>query len=306
MSADTEDAAALAGLDNLEVSSSGGSSRPSAGDIGARVWRSLWPKALAVVIVLASWQLVYLANIKPHVVLPGPGQVFPDLWHQLQHAQLWKAIGLTLRQAVEGFVLAVVVGTVVGLIVARVPPVRAAVGSLITGLQTIPSVVWIPFAIILFGNNSTAILFMVIITASPAIANGLITGVDFTPPLLLRAGKTMGLRRFELYRSLILPAALPSFVAGLKQGWAFAWHGLLAGELLVIVPNLASIGVLLTADQDQTDMVGVISIMIVILALGVLVDVLFNTLNESIRRRRGLAPAPSTAKGWRLAAGIAR
>ena len=306
MSAETEDAAALAGLDNLEVSSSGGSSRPSAGDIGARVWRSLWPKALAVVIVLAIWQLVYLANIKPHVVLPGPGQVFPDLWDQLQHAQLWKAIGLTLRQAVEGFALAVVVGTVVGLIVARVPPVRAAVGSLITGLQTIPSVVWIPFAIILFGNNSTAILFMVIITASPAIANGLITGVDFTPPLLLRAGKTMGLRRFELYRSLILPAALPSFVAGLKQGWAFAWHGLLAGELLVIVPNLASIGVLLTADQDQTDMVGVISIMIVILALGVLVDVLFNTLNESIRRRRGLAPAPSTAKGWRLAAGIAR
>jgi NitT/TauT family transport system permease protein len=306
MSAETEDAAALAGLDNLEVSSSGGSSRPSAGDIGARVWRSLWPKALAVVIVLGIWQLVYLANIKPHVVLPGPGQVFPDLWDQLQHAQLWKAIGLTLRQAVEGFALAVVVGTVVGLLVARIPPVRAAVGSLITGLQTIPSVVWIPFAIILFGNNSTAILFMVVITASPAIANGLITGVDFTPPLLLRAGKTMGLRRFELYRSLILPAALPSFVAGLKQGWAFAWHGLLAGELLVIVPNLASIGVLLTADQDQTDMVGVISIMIVILALGVLVDVLFNTLNESIRRRRGLAPAPSTAKGWRLAAGIAR
>ncbi|HEY1674095.1 MAG TPA: ABC transporter permease subunit [Streptosporangiaceae bacterium] len=306
MSAETEDAAALAGLDNLEVSSSGGSSRPSAGDIGARVWRSLWPKALAVVIVLAIWQLVYLANIKPHVVLPGPAQVFPDLWHQLQHAQLWQAIGLTLRQAVEGFALALVVGTLVGLVVARVPPVRAAVGSLISGLQTIPSVVWIPFAIILFGNNSTAILFMVIITASPSIANGLIAGVDFTPPLLLRAGKTMGLRRVQLYRSLILPAALPSFVAGLRQAWAFAWHGLLAGELLVIVPNLASIGVLLTADQDQTDMVGVISIMIVILVLGVLVDVLFNTLNDSLLRRRGLAPAPSTAKGWRLAAGIAR
>ncbi len=305
MSAETEDAAALAGLDNLEQGAQG-SSRPSAGELAGKVWRSLWPKALAIVIALGIWQLVYLANFKPHVVLPGPGQVFPDLWDQLNHAQLWKAIGLTLRQAVTGFALAVVVGTVVGLLVARIPPVRAAVGSLITGLQTIPSVVWIPFAIILFGNNSTAILFMVVITASPAIANGLITGVDFTPPLLLRAGKTMGLRRVQLYRSLILPAALPAFVAGLKQGWAFAWHGLLAGELLVIVPNLASIGVLLTADQDQTDMVGVISIMIVILVLGVLVDVLFNTLNESLRRRRGLAAAPSTAKGWRLAAGLAR
>ena len=305
MSADTEDAAALAGLDNLEAIPRQ-KSRASAGEIGAKVWRAAWPKLLAVAIVLGIWELVYLANFKPHVVLPGPGQVLPNLWDQLNHAQLWKAIGLTLQQAVVGFAAALVVGTVIGLVVARVPPVRAAVGSMITGLQTIPSVVWIPFAIILFGNNSTAILFMVVITASPAIANGLITGVDFTPPLLLRAGKTMGLRRFELYRSLILPAALPAFVAGLKQGWAFAWHGLLAGELLVIVPNLASIGVLLTADQDQTDMVGVISIMIVILALGVLVDVLFNTLNESIRRRRGLAPAPSTAKGWRLAAGIAR
>jgi NitT/TauT family transport system permease protein len=199
-----------------------------------------------------------------------------------------------------------VVGSVVGLIVARVPPVRAAVGSMITGLQTIPSVVWIPFAIILFGNNTSAILFMVIITAAPSIANGLIAGVDFTPPLLLRAGKSMGLRRLGLYRSLVMPAALPSFVAGLKQGWAFAWHGLFAGELLVIVPNSPSIGVLLSSDQDQTDMVGVIAIMIVILVLGVLVDIGFNTLNESLRRRRGLAQTPSTAKGWRLAAGTTR
>ena len=305
MSADTEDAAALAGLDNLEAVPRQ-RSRPSAGEIGAKVWQSTWPKLLAVAIVLAVWELVYLAAFKPHVVLPGPGQVLPNLWDQLNHAQLWKAIGLTLQQAVVGFAAALVVGTVIGLVVARVPPVRAAVGSMITGLQTIPSVVWIPFAIILFGNNSTAILFMVVITAAPSIANGLIAGVDFTPPLLLRAGKTMGLRRVELYRSLVLPAALPSFVAGLRQAWAFAWHGLLAGELLVIVPNLASIGVLLTADQDQTDMVGVISIMIVILVLGVLVDVLFNTLNESLRRRRGLTQTPSTAKGWRLASGIAR
>jgi NitT/TauT family transport system permease protein len=305
MSADTEDAAALAGLDNLETNGQG-SSRPSAGEVGAKVWRSLWPKVLAIVLALAIWELVYLADFKPHVVLPGPGQVLPNLWDQLNHAQLWKAIGLTLRRAVIGFVLALVVGSVVGLIVARVPPVRAAVGSLITGLQTIPSVVWIPFAIILFGNNTSAILFMVIITAAPSIANGLITGVDFTPPLLLRAGRTMGLRRFGLYRSLVLPAALPSFVAGLKQGWAFAWHGLFAGELLVIVPNSPSIGVLLSSDQDQTDMVGVIAIMIVILILGVLVDILFSVLNESLRRRRGLAQAPSTARGWRRSAGVAR
>jgi NitT/TauT family transport system permease protein len=301
MSADTEDAAALAGLDNLETNVQG-SSGPSAGEVGGMAWRSTWPKVLAIAIVLGIWELVYLAGIKPAVVLPGPGAVLPNLWDQLTHAQLWKAISLTLRRAVIGFAAAVVVGSVVGLIVARVPPVRAAVGSMISGLQTIPSVVWIPFAIILFGPNTSAILFMVIITAAPAIANGLISGVDFTPPLLLRAGKTMGLRRFGLYRSLVIPAALPPYVAGIKQGWAFAWHGLFAAELLVIVPNSPSIGVLLSSDQDQTDMVGVIALMIVILILGVLVDILFNILNESIRRRRGLTQAPTVARGWRLSA----
>src|SRR6201995_4812934 len=304
MSADTEDAAALAGLDTLEAVHRQ-KSRPSAGEVGGKLWRSAWPKLLAGAIVLAVWELVYLAAFKPHVVLPGPAQVLPNLWDQLNHAQLWKAIGLTRQQAVVGFAAALVVGTVIGLVVARVPPVRAAVGSMITGLQTIPSVVWIPFAIILFGNNTTAILFMVIITAAPSIANGLIAGVDFTPPLLLRAGKTMGLRRVQLYRSLVLPAALPSFVSGLKQGWAFAWHGLLAGELLVTVPNLPSIGVLLQSDQDQTDMVGVIAIMIVILIVGVVVDGLLSTLNESLRRRRGLAAAPTVSKGWRPTLGMA-
>ena len=305
MSADTEEAAALTGLDNLET----GPDRAATGGPGllaGRIWRALWPKVLAVAIVLALWELVYAAKVKPHDILPGPAQVFPDLWSQLNHGQLWQAIGTTLRRAVIGFALALVIGSLVGLIVARVPPVRAAVGSMITGLQTIPSVVWIPFAIILFGNNTPAILFMVIITAAPSIANGLIAGVDYTPPLLVRAGKSMGLRRFALYRNLVVPAALPPFVAGLKQGWAFAWHGLFAGELLVIVPNSPSIGVLLSSDQDQTDMVGVISIMIVILVLGIAVDMLFNVLNDSIRRRRGLAPAPSTARGWRPGAAAAR
>jgi NitT/TauT family transport system permease protein len=304
-SANTEQAAAITGLDNLETGPGDGAKR-TPGELGGKVWRALWPKVLAIAIVVGLWQLVYALKVKPHDILPGPGQVLPALWDQLGHGQLWQAIGTTLRRAVIGFALALVIGSLVGLIVARVPPVRAAVGSMITGLQTIPSVVWIPFAIILFGNNTTAILFMVIITAAPSIANGLIAGVDFTPPLLMRAGRSMGLRRFALYRDLVMPAALPPFVAGLKQGWAFAWHGLFAGELLVIVPNSPSIGVLLSSDQDQTDIVGVISIMIVILVLGVAVDILFNVLNESIRRRRGLAAAPSTSRGWRLSAGVAR
>ena len=142
------------------------------------------------------------------------------------------------------------------MLVARIPPLRAAVGSIITGLQTMPSIAWVPFAIIIFGENSSAILFVVVLGAAPSIANGLITGVDYTPPLLLRAGKTMGLRGFALYRYLVLPASLPAYVAGMKQGWAFAWRSLMAGELVVQIIGQFSIGQQLSVDQQNLDFTG--------------------------------------------------
>ena len=128
-------------------------------------------------------------------------------------------------------------------------------------------------------------------STSASVANGLITGVDYIPPLLLRAGKTMGLSRVALYRHLIMPASLPSFVSGLKQAWAFAWRSLMAGELLVIIANQPSLGVLLSTDQDQADMASATAIIIVILILGVIVDQLFGLADGAIRRRWGLAGA---------------
>jgi NitT/TauT family transport system permease protein len=212
----------------------------------------------------------------------------------MHHALLWQAIATTMRRAAIGFGLALVIGLVVGALVSRVKPLRAAVGSMITALQTMPSIAWFPFAIILFGVSTPAILFVIVLGAAPSIANGLIVGVDYTPPLLLRAGRTMGLGRIAMYRHLILPASLPSFVAGLKQGWAFAWRSLMAGELLVIILGQPSIGVLLSTDQDQSDMAGAISIMIVILVLGIVVDMIFTRVDASIRRRRGMLD-PATA-----------
>jgi NitT/TauT family transport system permease protein len=126
-------------------------------------------------------------------------------------------------------------------------------------------------------------------TAAPAIANGLISGADFLPPLLLRAGKIMGLRRVSLYRHVIMPATLPAFMGGLKQGWAFGWHGLVAAEIVVIILGQPSLGVLLSNDQDQADMAGAISIILVILVIGIVVDLLFNLVNGRIRRRWGVA-----------------
>jgi NitT/TauT family transport system permease protein len=292
MSADTS-ADSLAGLDRLELAPQPG--RDLLRGTAPRVLNGLWPKVLAVLLVLALWQLVYLSNIKPHDIFPGPATVLSDLWGQMQHALLWQAIGTTMRRAVIGFGLALIIGTLIGAVVARIKPLRAAVGSMITGLQTMPSIAWFPFAIIFFGETTQAIVFVIVLGAAPSIANGLIAGIDYTPPLLLRAGQTMGLRGVLLYRYLILPASLPTFVAGLKQGWAFAWRSLMAGELLVIIANTSSIGVLLSNDQSQLDMAGAMSIMIVILVLGIVVDTLFGQADRAIRRRRGLSdPALGT------------
>ena len=277
------EAAALAGLDRLEIPQG----RNSAGDRGRRIWGAAWPKLLAIAIVLAAWELVHLSGWKSDI-LPGPAAVFSDLWQQMHHLLLWQAIGTTLRRAVIGFGLALVIGVLIGALVSRIKPLRAAVGSMITALQTMPSIAWFPFAIILFGATTNAILFVIVLGAAPSIANGLITGVDYTPPLLLRAGRTMGLGRVSMYRHLILPASLPSFVAGLKQGWAFAWRSLMAGELLVIILGQPSIGALLSTYQDQSDLAGAIAIMIVILVLGLLVDSIFTRIDANIRHRRGM------------------
>jgi NitT/TauT family transport system permease protein len=279
---------ALAGLDNLETVTV--RRHPWT---ARNIWATVWPKLLAIGLVLGAWEIVHLTGWKKYV-LPGPGTVFANLWQQMQHVELWQAIDITMRRAVIGFALSILIGTVVGALVSRIKPLRAAVGSMITALQTMPSIAWFPFAIILFGATTSAIVFVIVLGSAPSVANGLITGVDYIPPLLLRAGKTMGLRRLALYRHVILPASLPAFVSGLKQAWAFAWRSLMAGELLVIIVGQPSIGALLNADQDQADMASAIAIIIVILALGIIIDTLFSKADSVLRRRRGMTDAAVT------------
>jgi NitT/TauT family transport system permease protein len=276
---------ALTGLDALDLAGRPGGGR---GRLAIRLWNIVWPKVLAIALVLGVWELITLSGYKKFI-WPATGPTLVNLWDQAKTETLWKAIGDTLQSAVIGFAVALLIGVVVGALVSRIPPLRAAVGSLITGLQTMPSIAWVPFGIILFGPNNTAILFVVLIGAAPSIANGLITGVDYTPPLLLKAGAMMGLRRLSLYRYLILPASLPAFVAGLKQGWAFAWRGLMAGELVVLAFNQPSLGELLNNAQSNSDLESATAIMIVIFIIGVFVDAAFGAADRSIRKRWGLA-----------------
>src|SRR3954470_20018033 len=212
----TPRSAEVAGLDALEAPTARRES-----DV-RRGWRATWPKVLAVVIVLAFWQLVVWTGWKSVFVLPSPVDVLARLWDDVRTVALWNAIAITLRRGIVGFALAIVIGVVVGALVARFAILRAAIGSLITGLQTMPSIAWFPLAILLFKLSEGAILFVVVLGAAPSIANGLVSGIDNIPPVLLRAGRVMGAGGIRAFWHVVLPAALPGFFNGLKQGWAFA------------------------------------------------------------------------------------
>jgi NitT/TauT family transport system permease protein len=273
----------LAGLDALELGP------PRARRTAASVWSAVWPKVAALVIALALWQAVVWSEWKPEFVLPGPGPVFAELWELVTDGTVWSASLITLRRAAIGFAIALVVGVIVGSLVSRIRPLRSAVGSLITGIQTMPSIAWFPLAILLFQLSERAITFVVVLGAAPAIANGLIAGADNIPPILLRAGRVLGARRWSAYRHVILPGSLPGFVGGLKQGWAFAWRSLMAGELIVIIADQQSIGSLLQLNRSLANAEGLLAWMIVILVIGILVDaVVFGWLERSVRRRWGL------------------
>jgi NitT/TauT family transport system permease protein len=251
------------------------------------VWLAVWPKVAAVAIGLAIWQLVVWSGWRPEYVLPPPATVFRRLGELIADGTVGSALVTTLERAAYGFTLALVIGIVVGSLVSSSKIVRSAVGALITGLQTMPSIAWFPLAILLFGLSEQAILFVVVLGAAPSIANGLITGVDHVPPVLLRAGHMMGATGISRFRHVVLPASMPSFVGGLKQGWAFAWRSLMAGELIVVLG--ASVGFLLQQYRNLADAPGLIAMMIVILVVGIVVDVvLFGSLDRWVRRRHGL------------------
>jgi NitT/TauT family transport system permease protein len=276
----------LAGIDALEVPVAPAPSR------ARRVWSVAWPKLAATAIFLFLWQAIVWLGVKPTYALPGPVTVFRQLITDIDNGVLLKATGNTMQRAAVGYGIAVLIGSLVGVAVARSKVLRTAIGSLITGLQTMPTIAWFPLAILLFGLNESAILFVVILGAAPAIANGVISGVDHIPPLLLRAGRVLGARGLSAYRHVIVPAALPGFVAGLKQGWAFAWRSLMAGELLVIIAKKPSLGVRLEFARTNSDAPALMAAMVVILIIGVVIDSLFfGRLERTIRHRWGLIDA---------------
>jgi NitT/TauT family transport system permease protein len=273
----------ISGLDALEMAAQ------EKGSTGVgRIWAATWPKLAATGLFVLAWQAVVWSGWKPEYALPGPDTVFAELWAYATDSALWDGLATTARRAALGFAAALAVGLLLGLAVARIRILRSAIGSMITALQTMPSIVWFPLAILLFQLSEQAIFFVVVLGAAPSIANGVIYGLDYVPPILLRAGRNIGARGVDLYRYVIVPAALPAIVAGLKQGWAFAWRSLMAGELLVVIATKTSIGAQLDYARELSDAPRLMAIMIIVFIIGIAVDAAFGAADRAIRRRWGV------------------
>ena len=302
MSVDTRvqpDATGISDAELAEIAVRGkGGADDRSRSIARKVWATTWPKLVAVGLVILIWQILYMSGWKPESVFPGPVAVFERLWNEIignsiTDTTLWQQIGVTMRRALVGYGLALAVGTAIGVAVVQWRFMRLSIGSLVAGMQTMPSIAWFPLSMLIFGLTETAIMFVVILGAAPSIASGVITGVDEVPPPLLRAGKMIGATGVNRYRYIVLPAAMPAYLAGLKQGWAFSWRSLLAGELLVPFGGASSLGGALA--YSRTVIGGapwLISLMIVILIIGMLMDAVFGIFTRRIREKRGLTGMP--------------
>lgn len=254
-----------------------------------RAWQAAWPKLVAITIALAIWQAVVSLGGWPPWVLPGPSEVLPRLARELQSGAVFESLAITMRRALLGFSLAVVVGSAIGMVLTTSKLLRDGCMSLLTGLQTMPSVAWFPLAILLFSLSEASILSVVMLGAAPSVAVALVSSYEHVPPLWIRAGRSLGAHGWSLYRHVVIPAILPGFVTGLKQAWAFAWRSLMAGELLVIIGNQPSLGVRLQYAREFSDAQGLLAWMLVVLLIGISIESLvFAKLEATLRERRGL------------------
>ncbi|NHU85435.1 ABC transporter permease [Kocuria sp. JC486] len=279
-----DNAAALAGLDALQA---GGGPRRSRGEI----FRTrVAPPLIALLAAVMVWQLVVaLVDPRPDI-MPGPLTVGRQVWASVLDGSLPGALATSLWRGVSGFLIAVLVATPLALLIAQWAGLRSAIGPLITGLQVLPSVAWVPAAIVWFGLSDATVYFVVLMGAIPSIVNGMLSGIDQIPPQLLKAGRVLGAEGWKLAAKVVLPAAMPGYVAGLKQGWAFSWRSLMGAELIAIGGSIGfGLGSLLAQGRTVSDMAIVLTAVLSILLVGIVVELLFfNPLEKRLLRGRGL------------------
>ncbi len=239
--------------------------------------------------LLILWELVAKLGSWPPYLFPDPIAVASSMGRMIADGRLPSAIGRSLARLFQGYFISVAIGVPLGIAIARASFFRIALKPIVIGLQALPSICWLPLALLWFGLSDSAILFVVVMGSLLAIGIAAEDGVNSIQPQLLRVSGTLGIRGLRFYAGVLVPAALPGIVTGLKLGWSFAWRALMAGELLFVSGGL---GQLLTAGRDLLDVAQVVAVMFTIVAIGTAMDrLLFQTVEMRVRRRWGLVPA---------------
>jgi len=274
-----------AGLDALDTPVNAPES-----SLARRIAARALPPVGAIVLLVLVWQVLWAAAFWPEFKLPAPVDVWGQISQLVTSGKIAELFWVSVHRAVIGFALSLLIAVPLGLAIGNITVVRRGIGPLVSGLQSLPSVAWVPAAILWFGLNDRAIYWVVLLGAVPSIANGLVSGLDQVPPILPRVGKALGAGRLGGIRYILLPAALPGFLGGLKQGWAFSWRSLMAAELIATSPELGEgLGQFLHNGMSLSDISMVFAGILLIFVVGVGIELLvFRPLENSVLRARGL------------------
>ncbi|MEI6136592.1 MAG: ABC transporter permease [Chloroflexota bacterium] len=245
--------------------------------------------AVFYVLVIGAWQLIAQAEVWSPYLFPSPISVFRSLVRNIGNGMIPDAVQHSVGRLVIGYAISMVIGMGLGVLTAMSRWADETIGGVVLGLQSLPSITWLPMAVLWFGLSERAIIFVVLMGSTFSIAISARSGMLSLPPLLSRAAGTLGATRWQMYRYVTLPAMIPAMVQGMKQGWSFAWRSLMAGELLFVV---AGLGHLLDVGRNLNDINMVFGVMLVIIAVGVIVDrLLFGRAEAWVRERWGYAAA---------------
>ena len=239
--------------------------------------------------LLGIWALLAKLHIWPPYLFPAPWSVAESLWAGFSDHSLWIGIAVTMKRMVIGYSISVALGMILGLAVASNKFLEQTLGGLLVSLQSLPSICWIPLAVLWFGLSEKAILFVVLMGSLLSVTIAMEDGRKQMPKIYSMAGRNLGARGFRLFWSVLLPASLPFVVSGLKQGWAFGWRSLIQAEMIFLSLGL---GQLLMMGRDLNDMSQVLAVMMLIIILGYIVDgLIFRTMERKLQERWGLLPA---------------
>ncbi|HKH00717.1 MAG TPA: ABC transporter permease [Bradyrhizobium sp.] len=239
-------------------------------------------------LLLAAWQVATMSGRWSPVLLPPPGNVAEYLLGALRDGSLFESALVTVKRLIIGYAIGVAIGLPLGLVTSTSPLFQGTIGTLALGLQTLPSVCWIPLALLWFGQSEEAVLFVVIMGTVWSVVIATDAGARSISPIYSRAARTMGAEGLDKWTHVILPASLPSVVSGMKQGWAFAWRSLMAAEIYVTVLTGFGLGHLLHYGRELNAMDQVIGVMLVIVVIGLLADkILFSPWERFLHRRWG-------------------